>query len=89
MKVNATTVLEKTLENKASDLHLMVGAKPVIRINTKLIELEDFPVMLVDDIEFILSQILDQDQRQILDVNKELDFSVSLGNKARFRVNAF
>jgi twitching motility protein PilT len=89
MKISATQVLEKTLERKASDLHLMVGAKPVIRINTKLMDVEDMPVLMVEDVEFILSQILDQDQRQILEVNKELDFSVSLGNKARFRVNAF
>ncbi|NMB69933.1 PilT/PilU family type 4a pilus ATPase, partial [candidate division WWE3 bacterium] len=89
MKLNATEILEKTLSLKASDLHLMVGAKPAVRINTALSTLEEFPILMVDDIELVLSQILDQDQRQILEVNKELDFSVSLGNKARFRVNAF
>ena len=89
MKLNATDLLEKTLELRASDLHMMVGAKPVVRINTKMMVLEDFPVLMVDDVELVLSQIVDQDQRQILEVNKELDFSVSLGNKARFRVNAF
>jgi len=89
MKLNATEILEKTLTLKASDLHLMVGAKPAVRINTALRVLDDLPILMVDDIELILSQILDQDQRQILEVNKELDFSVSLGNKARFRVNAF
>lgn len=89
MKFNATDLLEKTLQMHASDLHVVVGAKPVVRINTKLQVLEDYPVLMADDVEFMLSQIVDQEQRQILDVNKELDFSVALGNKARFRVNAF
>ncbi|RJR26326.1 PilT/PilU family type 4a pilus ATPase [candidate division WWE3 bacterium] len=89
MKLNATQLLEKTIEANSSDLHVVVGAKPFLRINTKLTPMEEMPVFTVDDVEFFLSQILDQDQRQILEVNKELDFSISLGAKSRFRVNAF
>jgi twitching motility protein PilT len=51
--------------------------------------LTEFPVLTVDDVEYFLSQILDAQQRELLEVNKELDFSVALGTKARFRVNAF
>ncbi|OGC68681.1 hypothetical protein A2415_01875 [candidate division WWE3 bacterium RIFOXYC1_FULL_39_7] len=89
MKINATQLLEKTIAANSSDLHVVVGAKPFLRINTKLSVMEDMPPFTVDDVEFFLSQILDQDQRQILEVNKELDFSISLGTKSRFRVNAF
>jgi len=32
---------------------------------------------------------LDEKQRELLEINKELDFSIALGEKARFRVNAF
>lgn len=89
MKINATQILEDTVSKNASDLHVVVGSKPVIRINTKLQILEEFEVFSSDDVDFFLSQIVDEDQRQILEVNKELDFSVALGSKARFRVNAF
>jgi twitching motility protein PilT len=51
--------------------------------------LKEFPVLSVDDVEYFLSQILDAQQRELLEVNKEIDFSVALGTKARFRVNAF
>jgi twitching motility protein PilT len=43
----------------------------------------------VEDIEYFLAQVLDEDQKSIFELNKELDFSIALGTKARFRVNAF
>jgi twitching motility protein PilT len=89
MKLQATQLLEKALELGASDLHVSVGSRPYVRLNTVLQPLPDTDLLAIDDIEFFLSQILDQDQRQILEVNKELDFSISLGAKSRFRVNAF
>ena len=89
MKINATQLLEKVVALNASDLHIGVNCQPYVRINMALQILTEFPVMTVDDVEFFLSQILDARQRELLEVNKELDFSVALGTKARFRVNAF
>ena len=89
MKLNATQLLERVVSLNASDLHVSVGSKPYVRIKTVLSILEDFEVLTVDDVEYFLSQILDTQQREVLEVNKELDFSVALGGKARFRVNAF
>jgi twitching motility protein PilT len=89
MKLNATQLLEKVIALNASDLHVGVGASPYVRINMALQILTDFPPLSVDDVEYFLSQILDTQQRELLEVNKELDFSVALGTKARFRVNAF
>jgi twitching motility protein PilT len=89
MKINVTQILEKIISMSASDLHIVVGSVPYVRLNMALAPLPEFPVMTVDDVEYFLSQILDTRQREILEVNKELDFSVALGTKARFRVNAF
>jgi twitching motility protein PilT len=89
MKLNATQLLEKVIALNASDLHVGVGASPYVRINMVLQVLSEFPPLSVDDVEYFLSQILDAQQRELLEINKELDFSVALGTKARFRVNAF
>ena len=89
MKINATQLLEKVIALDASDLHVSVGARPQVRVNTVLKPLEEYPIIVADDVEFLMSQLLDTRQRELLDVNKELDFSVALGDKARFRVNAF
>ncbi len=89
MKFNVTQLLESVVEMNASDLHLTIGSPPVIRINRQLESLKDYPAMIIEDIEFFLSQVLNQEQKDLLEINKEVDFSVALGNKARFRVNAF
>ena len=88
-KFNVAQLLEKVVSMGASDLHLSVGVSPVIRINTALSALPEIAPLTVEDVEFFLSQVLSQEQKDILEVNKELDLSVSLGNKVRFRVNVF
>lgn len=88
-KLNATKILEKVVELNASDLLLSVGNPPMVRINTVLAPIAGEQSLTSIDVEFFLSQTLHSDQKDIYDVNKELDFSISLGNKARFRVNAF
>ena len=89
MKINATQLLEKVVDMGASDLHITVGARPFIRMNTALKPLDEYQIMTSDDVEFVISQLLDTKQRDLLEINKELDFSIALGQKARFRVNAF
>lgn len=88
-KLNATQILEKVLEANASDLLLAVTNTPYIRVNGVLAPLPGYGQLSSEDIEYFLSQILKADQKDIFDVNKEIDFSVALGSKARFRVNAF
>lgn len=74
--------------NKASDIHLMSGATPKIRINGKL---ENIPGWVgVDDVlvkEMILS-MLDDEKKIKLDNKKELDFSFDT-QEARFRANVY
>jgi len=89
MKVNVTQILEAVLERNMSDLHFSIGAKPFVRVSGKLMALEEYDVLSLDDLESVLSQLLEEQQREIFEINKEIDFSVSLGSKARVRVNAF
>ena len=56
-KLNATQLLEKVLDLKATDLHLSVGAEPHVRVNTLLRPLEEYSPLSTDDIEYILSII--------------------------------
>ena len=89
MALNVTQLLEKVFEVGASDLYLTMNTPPVIRINGRLSGLPDYDKMKSEDIEYFLSQVLTQEQKDLLDINKEVDFSVALGSKSRFRVNAF
>lgn len=89
MKINASSILDRCIELKASSLHMSVGNKPAVRINTKLSLVSDLDILTTEDVELFLSQTLTKEQKDMFEVTKEVDFSIALGNKARFRVNAY
>ena len=82
-------LLEIVIKRKASDLHLQVGLPPVIRVDGKLIQLVEYPVLTEEMIEGLVFSVMDEDQKQILIKDKEFDFSFAFGDVGRFRVNAF
>ncbi|MEK7595819.1 MAG: PilT/PilU family type 4a pilus ATPase [Patescibacteria group bacterium] len=89
MKFAANELLENVIAKKASDLHVVVGVPPVMRVNSRLIRMEEYSSFTPEDVEYFLEQLLSQEQKEIFSVNKDLDFSFSLGRASRFRVNAF
>jgi twitching motility protein PilT len=82
-------LLQLAIDRNASDLHLMVGVKPFLRIQGKLMPIPSETVSTSEDIEKFAKEILTAEQFQRLTVNKELDFSLPYSEKARFRVNAY
>ncbi len=82
-------LLEQVIRADASDLHLQVGLAPMLRVDGALRPVSDAPVLAPDDVEKLIFSILDDDQKEILIKDKEVDFSFSFGNYGRFRVNAF
>ena len=86
--MNINKLLEYSLDSGASDLHLSVGSVPMVRINGTMKPLDMDP-LLEDDMESIIPQVMDEDQIQVFQEKKEIDFSASLDGKGRFRVNFF
>lgn len=82
-------LLQEVIDSKASDLHLIVGTPPMLRINGILAPVPSVGIMSPDIIGELLKQVLTSEQFERLNVNKELDFSLSFSNAGRFRVNAY
>jgi twitching motility protein PilT len=82
-------LLEEVVRRRASDLHLQVGLPPMLRVDGSLVPVAGFNPLDEPAIETLLFAILDQDQRQILEKDKEFDFSFAFGTLGRFRVNAY
>ena len=80
--------LEIVVKKEASDLHLVVGSPVVIRIDGQLMPISAAPLS-PDEAESLIFELLSTEQKEMLIVNKELDFSFALGEIARFRVNAY
>lgn len=81
--------LAVVVKQNASDLHLIVGTKPNIRIDGQLMPFPDSAVLVQQEAERLIFELLTEEQKELFMVNKEIDFSFALGDVARFRVNAY
>lgn len=87
-------LLEKTVQNNASDLHLVVGDPPVLRIDGRLTFLNTYPIIDKVEIERMMSAILTPHQKEYLANNRSIDLSYAygggnFGDKGRFRINCY
>ena len=73
-------------ERKASDLHLVVGLSPVLRIDGDLVYIEDKKAIGAKEMEVLVYSILDSDKKERFLTEKELDISYAVDNY-RYRVN--
>jgi twitching motility protein PilT len=73
----------------ASDLHLVVGRHPTIRVSGELVPLVKKPQLTAPDTDGIIRELLDASNYKTFIEEKEIDFSFSFGKEARFRGNGF
>jgi len=77
-----------TAQKKASDLHLVVGSLPFLRVNGELEEIKEQKVLTKKDMEQMVYGLLTEEQKNRFLKHKELDISVDDNdNGTRFRVN--
>jgi len=88
MNFDFADILLEVIDAGASDLHLTVGAPPMVREKGRLRPL-DYPKMTSQDTREIVYSILNNDQRKKLENEWQIDLSYSVPSKARFRVNAY
>ncbi|MEX2394664.1 MAG: type IV pilus twitching motility protein PilT [Actinomycetota bacterium] len=88
-EIGMHALLERVIDEKASDLHLTTGTQPVIRVHGSLRRLEDYPLLQPAEIRRLIYGILTQRQREKLESEQELDLSYSLPGRARFRLNVY
>ena len=80
-------LLLRTIQLKASDLHLTVGIQPTVRVHGKLVPIEN-DKLTPENIEKIAREILGERFEEYTQIG-ELDTSYSLPGIGRFRVNVF
>ena len=82
-------LLEMTVARNASDLHLVVGFPPLLRVNGELMSIPGGNILSAADVDSLAMSILNDKQRQSCQQNRELDFSFQFEDKGRFRVNLY
>ncbi len=82
-------LLELTIKEQASDLHISAGHPPVLRIAGRLIPLVKMKKLDATDTQGLSFALLTDEQKQRILSVKEIDFSYNFEGKARFRINIF
>ncbi|MDY6892096.1 MAG: type IV pilus twitching motility protein PilT [Chloroflexota bacterium] len=82
-------LLRRMVDEGASDLHLRVPSRPVMRIDGVLRQMEDYSAVAPDDVSRALAHIASETQREKFYDELELDMAYSISGLSRFRVNAF
>ncbi len=75
-------------EQKASDLHLVSGQQPVLRIRGEL-ERVKYKVLDDDELRTMLYEITPEDKIKVFEETGDLDFSYEIPGLSRYRANYF
>lgn len=86
MEINE--LLQISIDRKASDIHLIPGYFPNIRINNELFAIRNMEILTDENSKKLFLSILSEGQKEILLTNKEIDFGYDY-NGYRFRVNFY
>ncbi len=88
MEITLEQLLKTVVANNASDLHLIVGTEPQIRINGVLKPL-DMAKLSSQEVQSFCYSIMTELQKKELEENKELDFAINVKGVGRFRGNVY
>ena len=86
--IHIDDLLRSACERGSSDLHLTVGLPPTVRIDGSLAPLDYVPLS-PNDTQRLIYDILTNEQVEIFERHKELDFSYGVKTVGRFRANVY
>ncbi len=81
-------LLQACVVQNGSDIHIVTGLPPVLRINSRLRSLET-KVIEPDDTMALMKSMTPERNQQEFQEEGGTDFGFAFGDKARFRVSVF
>jgi len=89
-ELEVNKLMMEVLQKNASDLHLVTGKPPTLRVDSVLVELEEYGIMSGDSIGTIVDVLLGTEfKKKKFRDEFEIDFSYTYKDNVRFRGNAF
>ncbi len=86
--MDITQLLQFAYQQDASDLHISAGEPPMIRVHGDVKKIKA-PPLTMEQTHAMIYDIMNDGQRKNFEEHSDLDFSMQLGEIARFRVNVF
>src|SRR5438132_1095059 len=87
MPLDFLRILQTAVQKKSSDVHMVIGKPPMVRVRGEIMALEGFPAIKAEESQALIYSILFDTQRRKFEEKQELDCSFTLPGVARFRVN--
>ncbi len=82
-------LLTKVIREGASDLHIVVGAPPMIRLHGSLEPMPGYPELTPEQTQDIIYTVMNEDQIAEFEADKECDLSFGIEGLSRFRLNVY
>lgn len=84
-----TVLIDLAIKNGSSDIHLISGSVPVLRTQGRL---EPYPLvtsLTAETVKSLILSLMNESQKTRFLQELELDFSVNIPGRSRFRANAY
>ena len=82
--ISMVQILKTAVREKASDIHITVGAPPALRVNGQIVHLNVDSLTERQSKDLCYSIVTDEQKRQF-ETEQDLDFGFSIDNTVRFR----
>src|SRR3989442_11232608 len=89
MPVNLRALLEEMIEKDASDLHIVAGEVPKIRVDGDIVNSAVTDVLTPKYTLSLAYSLLTENQKKLFETYSDLYFSFGIQNLSRFRGNVF
>lgn len=86
--MNIEQLLERVVQEKASDGFISAGARPSIKVDGEVLPISETPLTEEEARELVLSTMRDDQQKTFLEHN-ECNYALSIEGVGRFRASAF
>lgn len=86
--MDITQLLTFAHQNDASDLHISAGESPMVRVHGDMKRIK-LPALGTEETQHLIYDIMSDSQRKVFEEFSDIDFSMELGEVARFRVNVY
>lgn len=83
-----SAIFDLAIAKGASDIHIIVGSHPILRIDGRLLPVTGIPSLDKGETNKLLSEIADEDQLSRVSQKQEVDFSFEYKDN-RFRANIY
>ncbi|HEO70508.1 MAG TPA: DUF87 domain-containing protein, partial [Candidatus Hydrogenedentes bacterium] len=82
-------LLTKAIKEGASDMHIVTGAPPIIRVHGGLEVLPGYEALTPEDTQEIVYSVMNEEQISEFETDLECDLSFGIEGLSRFRLNVY